>query len=237
MRRINRKIVTTLMVFTAIAMVFAFGCTKNNENNGSNGSGNNGGNGYNSHEYVDLGLPSGTLWAVCNVGATSPEGFGNLFAWGETSPKETYNWENYKWCTDEVIGFGIDEEGTLYRLTKYCDSMTFNGYNGYHDTLTVLQPSDDAATANWGGGWYTPTPQQWHELFDETVLSLTFQNGVKGILLTARNGNTLFLPPVDDYWSSKCYSRKALAYCYGDFGLWREGRCLGCAVRPVRSSN
>ena len=47
------------------------------------------------HEYVDLGLPSGTLWATCNVGANSPEEFGYFFAWGETQPKEDYSWDTY----------------------------------------------------------------------------------------------------------------------------------------------
>ena len=68
-----------------------------------------------NHEYVDLGLPSGTLWATCNVGANSPEQYGDYFAWGETAPKEVYTWETYKWCN-----------GTWDSLTKY----NFQNYYG-----------------------------------------------------------------------------------------------------------
>lgn len=62
----------------------------------------------NKHEYVDLGLPSGTLWATCNVGATSPEDYGDYYAWGETSTKDTYYWTNYKYAN-----------GAHNKLTKY----------------------------------------------------------------------------------------------------------------------
>ena len=73
------------------------------------------------HEYIDLGLPSGTLWAACNVGANTPEGYGDYFAWGETQPKDFYNWATYK--------FGSDVDGRcLY--TKYCNNPIW-GYNGF----------------------------------------------------------------------------------------------------------
>ena len=58
---------------------------------------------HNGHEYVDLGLPSGLKWATCNVGATTPEGYGNYFAWGETVPKDYYDWSNYKYCDGTTI--------------------------------------------------------------------------------------------------------------------------------------
>ena len=95
----------------------------------------------NGHEYVDLGLPSGTLWATCNVGADTPESYGDYFAWGETEPKTTYDWSTYKYCVGEYD-----------RLTKYCSDTTY-GYNGFTDNLYVLQLSDDAASVNWGEGW------------------------------------------------------------------------------------
>ena len=50
-----------------------------------------------THEWVDLGLPSGTLWATCNIGANAPEDYGDYFAWGETKPKDNYDLNNYKW--------------------------------------------------------------------------------------------------------------------------------------------
>lgn len=78
--------------------------------------------------YVDLGLPSGTLWATCNVGADTPEGYGDYFAWGETQPKTTYNWSTYRYCNGDYV-----------KLTKYCGNSSY-GYNGFTDDLTVLQP-------------------------------------------------------------------------------------------------
>ncbi len=151
----------------------------------SGGGGGNGGSGngtYNGHAYVDLGLPSGTLWATCNVGATTPEGYGDYFAWGETQPKGYYDWSTYQYCN-----------GTSTTLTKYC-SNSYCGYNGFTDNLTTLLPEDDAATANWGGGWRMPTKAEFEELYYNTTVAHTQQNGVNGILLTADNGNSLFLP-------------------------------------------
>ena len=82
------------------------------------------------HEYVDLGLPSGTLWATCNVGADNPEDYGNYYAWGETEPKDTYSWSNYK------HGNGSDfDVSKKYNRT---------------DSHINLAPVDDAATVNWG---------------------------------------------------------------------------------------
>ena len=148
------------------------------------------------HEYVDLGLPSGTLWATCNIGAAKPEEFGDYFAWGETSTKNTYNWSTYKYCNGN-------------QLTKYCNE-SYRGYNGFTDNLTELQTGDDAATANWGEGWRTPTKEQWDELLANTTNEWTTQNGVEGRLFTSKkNGKSLFLP--------------AAGYCWDD-GLSRVGR-------------
>ncbi len=55
------------------------------------------------YEYVDLGLPSGTLWATYNVGATSPYEKGQYFAWGEVEPREDFSWESYKFFIDYHI--------------------------------------------------------------------------------------------------------------------------------------
>ena len=143
---------------------------------------------YNGYEYVDLGLPSGTLWATCNVGADIPEDYGDYFAWGETETKAVYDWSTYKYSNGLY--------GGSCQLTKYCNNP-FHGYNGYTDTLTVLQPTDDAATANWGLGWRTPTVEEWRELEQNTTNTFALQNGVEGRLFTATNGNSLFLPAPD----------------------------------------
>ena len=184
-------------IMLTVALIGSVGCTKPDDQNDIDGT-------YNGHDYVDLDLPSGTLWATCNVGADSPDQYGYYFAWGETTPKGTYNWSTYKYSN-----------GDYNQLTKYCSQSDF-GYNGFTDDLKTLQPSDDAATANWGEGWSTPTYNQWVELLTKCSHSWTTINEVKGCLFTARNGNSIFLPAgdsrndedsriIDDtgsYWSS-----------------------------------
>ena len=136
------------------------------------------------HEWVDLGLPSGTLWATCNVGANSPEEYGDYFAWGETEPKDFYDWNTYKWCM-----------GDYNTMTKYCPQSDV-GYNGFTDTLTELEPADDAATANWGSGWQMPSMAQCQELINSsyTTTEWTTQNGVNGRKITSNiNGKSIFL--------------------------------------------
>ncbi len=205
-----------------------------------------GGGGLNGHNYVDLGLPSGTLWATCNVGANAPEEYGDYFAWGETTPKATYNWSTYKYCNGD---------GWVMRLTKYCNNSNY-GYNGFTDNLTTLQQVDDAATANWGNGWCMPTYDQWTELYQNTTHVWVVQNGVNGRLFTAANGNSLFLPAAGyrwddalydagsggDYWSSSLYTDDPY-YAWGFY--FDSGGCSmdnylnrgrGLSVRAVRSS-
>jgi len=212
------------------------------ESNGGSGGGN-GGNGINSHEYVDLGLPSGTLWATCNVGATTPEDYGDYFAWGETQPKGTYDWSTYQYCM-----------GSNNTLTKYCNKAS-HGYNGYTDNLTKLMPGDDAATVNWGSGWRMPTKEQWWELYQSTTNTWATQNGVKGRLFAASNGNSIFLPAAGYRWGDELY----LVGLHGSYWLsslyinypnyaWDFGfnsdysadgsyyRSVGRSVRAVRST-
>lgn len=153
------------------------------------------------YRFVDLGLPSGTLWATCNVGADTPEAYGNYFAWGETTTKSTYTWSTYQYCID----------GSPSKLTKYCSNSS-NGYNGFTDNLTTLLPEDDAATANWGNSWRMPTKEEWEELLQNTTHTWTTQNGVEGMLFTASNGNSLFLPPAG--YRSESYLFSADSYCY-----------------------
>lgn len=202
---------------------------------------NGGGSGNaNGHAYVDLGLPSGLLWATCNVGASIPAGFGNYYAWGETTTKSTYNWDYYIYCMASNTA-----------LTKYCDDSSC-GFNGFTDNLTTLQPIDDAATVNWGGDWRMPTKEEWKELRNNTIVTWTSQNGVRGCKFTASNGNSLFLPAtgyrVDDvpyyvgirgyYWSSSltpdnAMCAEALAFRSGNNFIDYNGRCTGQPVRAV----
>ena len=133
------------------------------------------------HEWVDLGLPSGTLWATCNVGADRPGDFGDYFAWGETTPKQSYSWENYKWCY-----------GYSSTLIKYCTNSSF-GYNGFVDNKNELDPEDDAAYANWGPSWRMPTYDQTARLYE--VLAWSFI--LKSVLRTA-NICDVFLSDTND---------------------------------------
>ena len=199
-----------------------------------------------THEYVDLGLPSGTLWATCNVGASSPEEYGDYFAWGETKPKTTYNWSTYKYC-----------KGTETTMTKYCTSSSY----GTVDNKTELEPSDDAATANWGSGWQMPSKEQLHELYNSTYTSKvwTTMNGKYGRKITSKNnGNSIFLPAAG--WrndtglgiagSYGLYGSRSLFASYSsnayelffdsgdiDSDYFFGSRCNGRSVRPVRVKN
>ena len=209
---------------------------------------NNGGGGGNNdnHACVDLGLPSGTLWATCNVGAELPEDYGDYFAWGETQPKDVYSLETYQYAN------GTSWEDP--QLTKYCNSASY-GYNGFTDNLTILQAGDDAVTANWGSGWCTPTREQWAELWANTTNQWTKRNGVHGKLFTAPNGNSLFLPAAGYrydgsldyvgingyYWSSTLDTgdpNRAWHFYFDSGGHCTDvcGRTCGQSVRPVRFS-
>ena len=108
-----------------------------------------------SKEYVDLGLPSGTLWATCNIGATKPEESGFYFAWGETMPKKIYDWSTYKWTK-------LNSEGDIDSLIRY----NFNEAYGVVDSLSNLLPEDDAATVNLGKDWRMPTKEEIVELYE-----------------------------------------------------------------------
>ena len=193
------------------------------------------------HEWVDLGLPSGTLWATCNVGANSPEEYGDYFAWGETEPKNDYSWSTHKYC-----------KGSKFTLTKYCTNSKY----GIVDNKTELEPSDDAATVNWGSDWQMPSEEQFDELDNSSYIttSWTTLNGVYGTKITSKsNGNSIFFPAagyrydtsLSDAGSDGCYwSRSLDTYgCYYacdllfrsyGFSYGGSSRYYGQSVRPVR---
>ena len=194
-----------------------------------------------THEYVDLGLPSGTLWATCNVGTSKPEEYGDYFAWGETEPKSDYTWSTYKYC-----------QGTETTMTKYCT----NGSYGTIDNKTELEPSDDAAAVNWGSEWQIPSEEQLDELYSSSYTTTTWTtlNGKYGRKITSMsNGNSIFLPAAGgcggtsliyagscgDYWSrslNTSYSSRAyyLYFLPRDLPAVGPGRYYGRSVRPVR---
>ena len=138
----------------------------------------------NGYQWVDMGLPSGLLWATCNLGANKPTDFGDYFAWGETETKESYTPKTYKWY-----------EGTnSFYIMKY-GVLSIPDESGFIQTLLELE--DDAAYVKLGGNWRMPTIEEFEELLDSryTNSCLINKNNVKGYLIVSKkNGNTIFLP-------------------------------------------
>ncbi len=199
---------------------------------------------YNGHEYVDLGLPSGTLWATCNVGATNSENYGDYFAWGEVETKSNYDSYlvgDYKW------GIENRSESPNYGMTKYNQT----------DEKNVLESADDAANANWGGAWRMPTSTEQQELLNECSWTWTTLNEINGYNIVGKNNNSIFLPAAGQYiysniknigtsayyWSSSIYTDYLYYAAYGiTFGLSESRlngihRFVGCSVRPVVSKS
>lgn len=200
----------------------------------------------NGHKYVDLGLPSGALWATCNVGATAPEEPGDFYAWGETETKPNYSWETYKWCD------GTTPKITNPSLTKYCDR---GGY-GIMDGKVSLDLEDDVAHVKWGGSWHIPTPTEFQELIDHcTCEEIVLSDGNDAYQFTGANGNSIIIPYAgymkNDtyksgqfyYWSSEQYTSDIPANNHGTsaFSLNYSPsivgyvRYRGHAIRPVLS--
>lgn len=193
----------------------------------------------NGHEYVDLGLPSGTLWATCNVGANSPEDYGDYFAWGETEPKEKYDFFNdYKYFDINVTkGF-----------TKYTNS----------DGKTELVPEDDAAYIKWGNSWHIPSYEQIIELYENCSFKQTSMNGVEGyIFISNKNGKSIFFPYSGYYEGNQLKEANTVGYYWTrslsristageDFAhtlymssshtnMYVNHRYKGLAIRPVKT--
>ena len=181
-------------------------------------------------QYIDLGLPSGTLWADRNIGATEPEEYGDFYAWGETEPKKEHTWNTYKWDV-------------------YCTK-----YNK-KDGKTVLEPEDDVVYLKTKGDAHIPTIEQIHELLNNTTSKLKKINGVEGRLYKSNiNGNTIFIPfagmYVDQYmgrnswfrnWSSSLDSSNVPEYAYDFYNncsnsshIHAWNRCHGFSVRGVK---
>lgn len=198
------------------------------------------------HAFVDLGLPSGTLWAETNVGASGQEGVGDVFSWGETEPQTPYQMRStYKYCI-------TNNRNSC--LTKYCSNSIF-GCDSFVDKLILLQEDDDAAVANWGSDWRIPTREQWKELMDNTTRKWSEWYGVKGCFLIGQNGNRIFLPAVGTYFDEEGFNEQVAGY-YWSSSLDINGpdcahifyfdadraemssfpRTNGMSIRPVRVS-
>ena len=197
----------------------------------------------NGHEFVDLGLPSGTLWATTNIGADTPEDYGDYFAWGEKETKPVFNWNTY-----------LLANYNNRRLTKYCTNASY-GNDGFTDNLTELEAGDDAAAAIWGRGCQMPCREQFGELMDTSyVTKKSVRNGnLRGLEITSKqNGKSIYLPGAGYfdgnavqqggtygfYWSRSLFERIPVqAYFFYFMGtvsrVRQQERYLGSSIRPV----
>ncbi|MDE6548215.1 MAG: hypothetical protein K2L22_04375 [Muribaculaceae bacterium] len=185
------------------------------------------------HEYVDLGLPSGTLWAACNLGSNSPNESGLCFSWGENEPRESFVFDNYSFFEREET----DESGeTLYILTDIGEDITGTQY--------------DAAKYLWGGGWRMPNQEDCNELL--TYCSTEYNDGLR---IQGPNGNSIFLPLtfcqnnhvsqavlIGSYWTgdldtanSKNNSAMSLFFSNSKLQYKSCFRYYGMSIRPVIS--
>ena len=172
----------------------------------------------NGFEYVDLGLPSGTMWATCNVGADKPEDEGLLFQFGR------------------VDGY------------KYGDSNKFINKNNNPTTTSgktykrndILELDDDAAYVNMGGKWRMPTKCQLKELLDNTAYDVEIINGVKGVLFISNiNGHHLFIPFAGYWHYGKYYSNRSYGLVWSsqvDVAYEDSAYCLNCNKYPIGGS-
>lgn len=196
----------------------------------------------NGHPYVDLDLPSGTLWATCNVGASKQSDCGLFFQWGDikgytkgqVGKDKQFTWDDYK--------FSIN--GSVKNFSKYTNSCD------------KLELKDDAAHANMGGDWHIPNPTQIKELLDNTTSKWTTLEGVKGRLFTSKKetSKSIFIPAageirlgssvcfigfVGEIWSSmlsadSIYGAQRLSFSSKDAGLYTYlYRYYGLSVRGV----
>lgn len=194
------------------------------------------------HAWVDLGLPSGTRWATMNIGASTPEAYGDYIAWGEKTAKQTYDWTTYALCN-----------GSATTLTKYCTATA----NGKRDDKTSLESADDAAAQRWSSNWSTPSREQLAELFNDayTTTVWTTQGGIYGRKVTSKaNGSSIFLPAAGyvsefgpssrgtgGYYASRTLanpSTKAYGVNFGESTITTDDasfRSVGQSVRPVLS--
>lgn len=185
---------------------------------------------HNGHTYIDLGLPSGTKWATCNLGATSPEDYGDYYSWSETQPHNK-----------NILNEGLWHENELGILRRH-------GAIDDNDNLTA---GYDAATANWGGKWRMPTKIEFEELF-KVCKTEAYENYV---LFIGPNGNTLILPyagekeqsifrttydiiggRIGKYWTATADSRHHLScyyYALKSHRIFKSPSHMGYSIRPV----
>lgn len=159
-------------ILALVSLILAFSCSQENVETTVNNN-----DGVTDDTAVDMGLM--VYWATRNIGAKTPEDYGDYFCWGETETRTNYDFP-YQW-------------GNYFEsfLNKY---NTVEGL-GIVDNKTQLDPEDDAAHIILGGDWRMPTIEEWYQLMNHTTWTPETKNNVKGILVTSElNGNSIFIP-------------------------------------------
>lgn len=193
-------------------------CSSDDGDNNGDSNGKNGVYVINGHKFVDLGLPSGLLWADCNIGASEPEEAGYLYRWGEVEP------------INDDIGYKFKDGNTYTKYTK-------------KDAKVTLEPEDDAATVLWGKNCRMPTKKEFEELIKNCKWEFADEYG--DATVTGPNGNHIFLPKSSAftimYRTSSFNTTYPTDECVYSLQLWRENtvvvahtsRTTGMPVRPV----
>ncbi|MCR5711354.1 MAG: hypothetical protein K6G46_02730 [Prevotella sp.] len=207
----------------------------------------------NNHPHmIDLGLPSGTKWACCNIGASSPEQTGGYYAWGETQTKQDYCGDTYQ--------FWVDRDGDGYFSYDFISLDTGGAYmvtNEIGDIGTdIANTQNDVATVKWGAPWRMPSLEQIRELYANTTHEWTEEKGVNGCRFKSSNFGVLFIPASGEYRSEDIYNYGKNVECWSStqyrdsnqdsllfsWGIYNDGRAAygstfrfyGLPVRPVR---
>ena len=170
----------------------------------------------NGHEYVDLGLPSGTLWATMNVGATSAVDYGYYFCWGETTPRTTeYKVSDYKLYEGQSLDINNDSHFSIFveGIKKYSEK----------DKKTVLEYEDDAAHANWGGDWRMPTLKELEELVMNCIIDNIQKNGKEYYRFTSIKNNQSIILPMSGAYMNYSQSGQDIAQYFAQYGIDEEG--------------
>ena len=199
--------------------------------------------GIDGHEYIDLGFPSGVVWATSNLGANEPEEHGLYIQWGNAELpqvlKPDYSQWNMPYSSNGLL--------TKYNTQSQCGAV---------DNRVVLHDLNDAASRNWSTRWHIPTKENFKELIINCTWEWKQQNGVNGYLVTSKiNGNSLFFPTtglsmaksIKDVETTGCYWTSSL-HVHEPIGAWgldfsekqsgmdmlcRVPRFIGMAIRPV----
>lgn len=168
----------------------------------------------NGYEYVDLELPSGTLWATMNVGANKPSDFGLYFQWGDTQG-----------CSIDQIGIERGQKKFSWTDYKFNPSGDRETFTKYINSGATLELEDDAANVNMGGDWHMPTPTQINELLNNTISTWITQDGVNGRLFTSKTdtSKSIFVPAAGYAWDGSLYGS-------GSSGLVWSSMLSTCSV-------